>query len=77
MNGIEREVDNLGRVVIPIEYRKKLGIKANKKVLVSLNGNAIVLVPVDYYCALCGQNITKDRGIRLCDCCINRIKSEE
>ena len=32
---IEREIDDVGRVVIPMEYRKNLGIEFNSKVLIS------------------------------------------
>ena len=31
MDGIEKEIDALGRVVIPIEFRNKLGIDKNEK----------------------------------------------
>lgn len=46
MNGIEKEVDNLGRVVIPMEFRKRLGIVSNSKVMVSLEGDIIVFSPL-------------------------------
>ena len=43
MKGIEREIDRLGRVVIPIEFRKKLGIEFNSKVLISLSNGEIII----------------------------------
>lgn len=43
MNEIEKEIDNLGRVVIPIDFRNKLGIKNKDKVLVALKNSSIVL----------------------------------
>lgn len=63
--------------VIPIEFRKKLGIEANKKVLVSLSKYVIMIYPRDYYCALCGQNIEIKREFRLCDTCFGKIKAQE
>ena len=36
MSGIEREIDDVGRVVIPMEFRKALGVEFNSKVLISL-----------------------------------------
>ena len=35
-HGIEKEVDKLGRIVLPVKFRAQLGIKTEEKVLVSL-----------------------------------------
>ena len=43
MNGVEREIDNNGRVVIPMEFRKALGIKFNSRVLIFLSNGEIVI----------------------------------
>ena len=74
MNGIEREVDNLGRVVIPINFREKLGIEANTKLLVSMEKGNIIMVPVKECCALCLAHINKEAKIRLCNRCIEKVK---
>ena len=71
---IEKEVDNLGRIVIPIEFRKQLGIKNWDKVSVSLQNNAILMVPITAQCALCGNAVSSNQPLRLCDACINTIK---
>ena len=55
MNGIEKDMDNLGRVVIPIKYRRKLGIENNSTVLVSLEDDTILIHPKNRHCALCGK----------------------
>ncbi len=74
MDGTEREIDKLGRVVIPMKIRKKLNMESNAKVLVYLEGDHIVISPVEIHCAICGNVITKKRNIRLCDNCISEIQ---
>ena len=76
MEGIEKRVDALGRVVIPIEFRKEVGIKLNSKVLVSLDGNAVTISSTSESCALCGKQIKENCNFRLCDSCISKIKEE-
>ena len=76
MNGIEKDVDNLGRIVLPIKYRKKLGIESNSKVLVTLEDDGIIISPTIKHCALCGKNIEKENKFKLCDECILKIRTD-
>ncbi|MBQ8393379.1 MAG: AbrB/MazE/SpoVT family DNA-binding domain-containing protein [Clostridia bacterium] len=76
MNGIEKDMDNLGRVVIPIKFRKKLGIEDNSTVLVSLEDNAILISPANKCCVLCGKKVEDEQKFRLCQSCIAEIKSD-
>lgn len=39
--GLERNIDNLGRVVIPIEMRKQLNFDKNQKVSIKLYNNHV------------------------------------
>ena len=76
MMGIEREIDRLGRVVIPIEFRKKLGIEFNSKVLISLSNGEITITAQKNHCALCGKEINVDYNeLKLCGKCIDKIKA--
>ena len=75
MSAIEKEVDSLGRVVIPINFRRKLGIEANSKVTVSLGNGVISIFPLDTRCALCGKAAVEKKEIRLCEKCILKIKA--
>lgn len=43
MINISRKVDELGRIVIPIEIRKELGIKDGESLDISVIDNKIVL----------------------------------
>lgn len=51
----QRTVDDLGRIVIPTEIRKNLGLKGGSECLVSLTGNVIHIEPCEKTCALCGK----------------------
>ena len=75
MNEIEKEIDMLGRVVIPIKFRKKLGINNNSKVLISMDSDTILIAPANKSCALCGKAVKEHRELRLCDKCISLAKS--
>ena len=75
MSGIEKEIDNLGRVVLPINFRHKLGLQSKDKVLVSLNDSGIIISPVEKRCALCGVKLAYDEKLRLCSSCIAEIKA--
>ncbi|MBQ7344414.1 MAG: AbrB/MazE/SpoVT family DNA-binding domain-containing protein [Clostridia bacterium] len=76
MSGIERSVDKLGRIVLPIKYREKLGIKTDDKVIISLEKGMITVSPAEGVCALCGAEITESCRLRVCRTCIKRIKEE-
>ncbi|MBQ8371624.1 MAG: AbrB/MazE/SpoVT family DNA-binding domain-containing protein [Clostridia bacterium] len=75
MRGIEKDFDNLGRVVVPKKFREKLGIEDNSTVIVSLTDDAIIISPKQKRCALCENKIKNERSIRVCDNCILKIKS--
>ncbi len=74
MNGIEKEVDSLGRVVLPISFRKKIGAEPNTIVLISLENDTIIISPANKYCALCGNIIESKQKFKLCEVCIEKIK---
>ena len=76
MRGIERETDKLGRVVIPMEFRKQLGIEFESKVLIFLSDGEIIIRPQNASCALCGAKVEKGENLRLCAECISKVKEE-
>lgn len=51
-DGIIRRVDNLGRIVIPIEIRRALSIEIKDPLEISLRGDEIILQRVKTSCAL-------------------------
>ena len=77
MNGIEKEIDALGRVVLPIKYRSKLNISKKSKVIISLDNGYIKISPKQSLCALCGASENVSAKVRLCVNCIKNIRNED
>ena len=77
MSGIERKIDNLGRVVIPVGFRKRLGIDRDSRLIMSLENDMIIIRSNVFRCALCSVEISKDQNLPVCDACRQRIKNED
>ena len=56
--GIIRKVDELGRVVIPIEIRNKFDIAEKDPIEIYVEGSSIILKKFEPNCVFCGS--TKD-----------------
>ena len=54
-SGVTRKVDALGRVVLPVEVRRSLGIEVGDLIDVSVEERAVVLRKVDRGCTFCGS----------------------
>ena len=52
--GIVRRVDELGRIVIPIEMRNSLNISQKDPVEISMDGSSIILRKYENRCVFCG-----------------------
>lgn len=77
--GIVRKVDELGRIVIPMELRTKLEIEEKDPLEIYVDGSSIVLKKVEKSCIFCGSNknilIYKNRPV--CTKCINNMDKQE
>lgn len=73
---MERKIDGLGRIVIPMEWRKVLGISEGTLLNMELKNGKIELSKTNYCCAICSGSIdVKDvKGVRVCQACIDEIK---
>ena len=71
-----RNVDALGRIVIPSEIAKKTGIDKLGKCDVELVNNKIVITPSTDLCVFCGKeaNIEVTKGRFVCKACAKIIK---
>lgn len=54
--GIVRKVDELGRIVLPIELRNKLDIAVKDPVEIYVDGSSIILRKHEPNCVFCGNN---------------------
>lgn len=71
VSGIVRNVDPLGRVVIPKEMRKILGINEGDLIEIVKVDNDVVLRKYSKGCIFCGndKDIREFRNIIVCDGC--------
>ncbi len=74
--GIVRRVDELGRIVLPIELRRTLDIEIKDPLEIYVDGNTIILKKYEPACVFCGnaKDIVTFNGKNLCPNCINKIK---
>lgn len=54
--GISRKVDDLGRIVLPMELRTKLGISEKDALDIYVDGSSIVLKKCNTGCTFCGSD---------------------
>ncbi len=54
--GIARKVDELGRIVLPMELRNKLGIAEKDSLEIFLDGSSIILKKYNPNCIFCGSS---------------------
>ena len=74
--GIVRKMDELGRVVIPIEIRRKLDIYDKDPVEIYVDDDAIILKKYEPTCTFCGsdRDILVFRGKNICAECMNELR---
>ena len=75
--GIVRNIDELGRIVIPKEIRKKLGIANNDPVEIYVDGEKILLMKYHPACHFCGstEDIFDFKGKVVCSACAGELSA--
>jgi len=76
--GIVRKVDELGRVVIPIELRRTLGIDEKDALEIYVDAEKIILKKYEPACVFCGNasDVQHYRGKLVCrECAINMFEN--
>lgn len=79
-SGFVREIDSVGRVVIPIQIRKELGIvNPGSKVEMFSDGKQILVKKAVPDCVFCksSEDLTTFEGKCVCKSCIEKLKSAE
>ena len=76
MESIRRKIDKLGRIVLPIDFRKSLGIRDSEEVLLSISENNITIKRnISSCCRICNLELAEENQFSLCKRCINKIKN--
>ena len=76
--GIVRNIDELGRVVVPKELRKKLGIANTDPVEIYVDEDKIILKKYIPVCHFCGgtSGIREFREKNICASCIDELSKK-
>ena len=76
--GIVRKVDELGRIVLPIELRHTLDIEPRDSLEIYVDGNTILLRKYHPTCIFCedSSDIVSFRGKNVCRKCIQTMNKD-
>ena len=76
--GIVRNVDELGRIVIPKEMRIKMNIRSSDPIEIYVEGDRIILTKYEYACLFCGNGIELStfKEKKICAACLEELRSE-
>lgn len=74
--GVVRRVDELGRIVLPIELRRTLDIAEKDAVEIYTEGEHIILKKYQPACIFCGdaKDVTNYKGKNICKSCLQELK---
>ncbi|MEG0663265.1 MAG: AbrB/MazE/SpoVT family DNA-binding domain-containing protein [Anaerovoracaceae bacterium] len=74
--GIVRKVDELGRIVLPIELRRTLNIEIKDPIEIFVDDDYILLKKYEPACAFCGsaKDIVSLNGKNICKNCVEELK---
>lgn len=73
--GIVRKIDNLGRLCLPVEIRRILGLKLNSPMEFYMDGENVVIRKYAPSCVFCKseENTVKFGDKLICPECLNSI----
>lgn len=77
--GIVRKVDELGRIVIPIELRRTLDIAVKDSLEIFVDTDRIILKKYQPACIFCGKadNLTNFKEKNVCENCLGEMASTQ
>lgn len=73
--GIVRKVDELGRIVLPIELRRTLDIAEKDALEIYVDNNSVILKKYQPACVFCGdaREIKSFHGKNICSSCLQEL----
>ena len=76
--GIVRKVDELGRIVLPIELRRTLDIAEKDALEIFVDGSSIILKKYRPSCIFCDstRDVVVFKGKNICPKCLAELKKE-
>lgn len=75
--GINKKIDNLGRIVISKEVLSSVNISKGDSVELFIEGDKIIITRYEKDCIFCGEtkNIKSFKGKNVCNECIKKLAS--
>lgn len=76
--GVVRKVDELGRIVIPIELRRTMGIAEKDALEIYVDSEKIILRKYEPACIFCGnaEEVLNYKGKNLCRNCLTELTKQ-
>lgn len=76
--GIVRKVDELGRIVLPIEMRRTLDISERDSLEIYVEEDSIILKKYQAACVFCGSSreLLSFEGKNVCQDCVGRLQKK-
>ena len=73
--GTVRHLDSLGRIVVPVEFRRGLGIGERAAMEIKLLGDHVELWPLVADCVFCGEtdDLREYKGRQVCRTCREQV----
>jgi len=77
--GIVRKVDELGRIVLPVELRRTLDIEIKDALEIYVDGNTIILRKYEPACIFCGnaRDVFTFKDKIICQDCLEILKNNK
>lgn len=74
--GIVRRLDDLGRVVIPKEIRRRIGVAEGDPMEILVSGNQVILEKYESGCTFCGshEDVITFKGKGICSGCRQEVR---
>ena len=75
--GIVRKVDELGRIVLPIEMRRTLDIAEKDALEIYVEGSSVILKKYKPSCIFCdtAKDVSEFKGKNICPKCLKELRS--
>jgi len=76
--GIIRKLDELGRIVLPIEMRRSFNLAEKDAVEIYVEGDSIILRKHQPNCLVCGEskNLVEYKGKLFCRGCVKNLSEK-
>ena len=74
--GMIRQLDSLGRIVLPIELRRTLNINTKDMLEILVEDNAVILRKYEPNCCFCGGDagLSTYKGKLICRRCLKELR---